>query len=82
MKSSEIRQMSRAEVEEQLADREEALSNLRLQLETRQLDNALLIRATRREVARLRTVLREDSLGIRPLLGEDAAGGTESQEES
>ena len=82
MKPSEIRQMSRAEVQEQLVDREEALANLRMQLQTRQLDNALLIRATRREVARLRTVLREDSLGIRLLPGEDTAGGTEAHEES
>ena len=67
MKPSEIRDLSRSDIEEQIGEREEELTNLRLQLVIRQLDNPLLIRDARRDLARLRTILREDDLGIRPL---------------
>ncbi len=67
MNAAEIRGLSQTEVEEQLHEREEELSNLRMQLATRQLDNPILLRSARREVARLKTILREHDLEIRPL---------------
>lgn len=67
MKPNEIRQMTRSEIEQLLGDREEEFSNLRLQAVTQELENPLLIRQVRRDMARLRTILREDELGIVPL---------------
>ena len=67
MKPNEIRQMTRSEIEQLLGDREEEFSNLRLQAVTQELENPLLIRQVRRDMARLRTILREDELGIAPL---------------
>lgn len=74
MKASEIRQMSRSEVDQQLDDRLEELSNLKLQTVTQQLDNPLRIREVRRDVARLRTILREHELGVHRLPGDGEPG--------
>ncbi len=70
MKPSEIRELSIDEVRQQLDEREEELANLNLQLATHQLENPLTVPAARREVARLKTVLREHQLGIRSLPGQ------------
>ena len=69
MKAAEFREMSRAELEEALREKNEELTRLRLRLETRQVDNPLQIRGLRRDVARIRTVLQEDQIGLRPLPG-------------
>ena len=71
MKPREIRQMSQSEIEQMIADKEEELANLRLRVATAQLevDNPLLLRQIRRDVAQLRTVLREHALGIHTLPG-------------
>ncbi len=69
MKPAEIRQMTPPEVEQLLADKDEELSNLRLQAVTQQLDNPLLIRRARRDMAQLKTALRAHELGILPLAG-------------
>ncbi|HID94542.1 MAG TPA: 50S ribosomal protein L29 [Candidatus Latescibacteria bacterium] len=71
MKPDEIREMSHEEVMVRLRDIEEELSNLRFRLATRQLPDPLKVRHLRKEVARLKTVLREHELGIRRL----ATGG-------
>ncbi len=73
MSPTEIRQMSPSEIEQLLRDKSEELSNLKMQLVTRQLDNPLLIRRARRDVAQLKTVLREQELRIRSLPGEAPA---------
>ena len=62
-----IREMTPEEVVQQLADLKEELFNLRFRNSTRQLDNPLKIRETRRDVARLKTVLKEHESGIRKL---------------
>ena len=69
MTPSEIRELTRTEVEDQVREKEEELANLRLQLATRQLENALVVRSERRELARLKTILKEHELGIRTLSG-------------
>ena len=65
-----------------LSDKEEELSYLRLQLATRQLDNPLTVTQTRRDVARIMTVLHEHDLGIRVLVGgsESDSGAEEPKE--
>ena len=67
MKASEIRELNIDEVRQQLDEREEELANLKLRLATHQLENPLTVPATRREIARLKTVLREHELEIRSL---------------
>jgi large subunit ribosomal protein L29 len=74
MKASEIRELSADEVSAQIHDQEVELTNLRLRLATHQLEDGLAVRKTRRDVARLRTVLRAHELGVHPLGGSDSAG--------
>lgn len=65
MTASEIREMTVDEIRAQLQDQEEELANLRLQLATHQLEDGLAVRKARREVARLKTILREHELGAK-----------------
>lgn len=67
MRVYEVRAMSVEEVREELRDAEESLANLKIQLKMNQLDNTLRVQHARRDVARLRTILREHELGIRLL---------------
>ncbi len=69
MKMDEIKQLPLDELEIKLQDAEDELSNLHFQLALRQVDNPLKIRAARRDVARLKTVIREYELGIRQQSG-------------
>lgn len=79
MKASEIRQMTRGEVDELLGDRLEELSNLRIQLVTQQLDNPLRVKSVRRDIARIRTVLRERTLVLNASTGEAGAESNGSE---
>lgn len=79
MKASEIRQMTRDEVDELLGDRLEELSNLRIQLVTQQLDNPLRVKSVRRDIARIRTVLRERALDLNASTGAAGAESTGSE---
>jgi large subunit ribosomal protein L29 len=65
IKREEIRQMPLEELKVRLQDAEEEMGNLRFQLALRQLDDPLKIRILRRDIARLKTVIREYELGIR-----------------
>ncbi len=65
MKIDEIVQLPEAEIRQRLEDAKEELQNLKFQHATHQLDNPLRIRTVRRDIARLKTVLREIELGIR-----------------
>ncbi len=62
MKPDEIRQMSTEEIEARLAEAYEELLNLRFQLATNQLSNPMRIRQVRRDIARMKTILREREL--------------------
>jgi large subunit ribosomal protein L29 len=62
--AAELRQQTRQELSERLIELQEEVFNLRFQLAAhRQLDNPLAIRAARREIARIRTLLGEDDRG-------------------
>lgn len=65
MKKSDLQEMSIEEVQTKLEDDETALENLRFQKALQQLENPLKIKQVRREIAQLKTVLREYKLGIR-----------------
>jgi large subunit ribosomal protein L29 len=64
MLASEIREMSEADINARIAELERERFNLRLASGTRTLDDPLRLRVIRRDVARLRTVLREKVIGI------------------
>ena len=63
MKANEIRSMSETELQQKLADRKKDLFMLRMQHATNHLDNPTKISATRRDIARVKTVIREKQLG-------------------
>jgi large subunit ribosomal protein L29 len=62
MKALELRNNNYAELTERLDEAKEELFNLRFQLATNQLDNTTRLREVRREIARIRTVMREQEL--------------------
>ena len=59
MKATEIRSLSVEELEKKLGDLKKDLFMLRMQHATNHLDNPVKISATRRDIARVKTVLRE-----------------------
>ncbi len=63
LKPSAIRDMSVDEIETRITELREELFNLRFRNSLKQLDNPLKIRESRREMARLLTVLSERQRG-------------------
>ncbi len=63
-KAAELRSMSVDELETKLSTSQAELFNLRFQIATSQLSDVARIRSLKREVARIRTLLRERDLGI------------------
>ncbi|WP_312693920.1 50S ribosomal protein L29 [Caproiciproducens sp.] len=59
MKASEVRELNTAELESKLKDLKAELFNLRFQLAINQLDNPMRISAVKKDIARIKTVLRE-----------------------
>lgn len=66
MKASEIRDMSPAERGQKLAEMQEAFFNLRFQHETGQLENPQKLKQARRDIARIKTIMREIELTLNP----------------
>ena len=64
MKASELRSMTREELEHELSELREEEFRLRLRRPTEELPNALRLRSIRRDIARIQTLLREDKLGL------------------
>ncbi len=62
MKAAEIRDLSVDELQTRLAEVKEELFNMRFQNATGQLDNYKRLGELRRDVARIKTVLREREL--------------------
>ena len=62
MKLTEMRRLTAQELLRECDDRMKALFNLRYQSGTEQLENPSLVRVTRREIARIKTLLREREL--------------------
>jgi len=59
MKPSKVREMGTEELETKERELQEQLFRLRVQQSIGQLDNAIKLRETRRDIARVKTVLRE-----------------------
>ena len=66
VKAHEMREMTEDELEQQHDSMVEELVNLRIKLAVKQLDNPLRVRYLRKELARVKTVLREKRLGAKP----------------
>jgi large subunit ribosomal protein L29 len=66
MKTSEIRDMTADEIRRKEADLRQELFNLRFQHAVGQLENSSRIRKTKRDIARLLTVLGEKSATSQP----------------
>ena len=64
MKANEIRELTTAEIEQQVKSLKEELFNLRFQLATGQLENTARIREVRKAIARMKTVIREREIGF------------------
>jgi len=64
MKVKEVRQLSEVELNNRLTELKAELFNLRFQLATGQLDNPLRIKTVRKDIARIKTIVRERELGI------------------
>jgi large subunit ribosomal protein L29 len=64
LKASEIRNKSSQEILEELEGCKRELLNLRFQWQVGELRNSAQYKQTRKDVARLKTVLREMKLGI------------------
>lgn len=62
MKANEIRELSPAELNDKLAALKSELFNLRFQLAVNQLDNPMRITAVKRDIARIKTVIRVNEL--------------------
>ena len=65
MKATEIRKMSAAELESKLGDLKKDLFQLRLQHATNQLDNPIRIAQVKKDIARVKTLIREQQLAGR-----------------
>ena len=62
MKATEIRELTVEELQEKLKALKEELFNLRFQLAINQLDNPMRIKAVKKDIARVYTVIREQEL--------------------
>ena len=65
MRKSELDKLSQDELVTKLKDNQEALVNLRFQKALQQLDQPQQIRLVRKEIAQVKTILREFELGKR-----------------
>lgn len=64
MKANEIRDLTTAEIEQNVKSLKEELFNLRFQLATGQLENTARIREVKKSIARMKTVVRQRELSV------------------
>ena len=62
MKASEIKDLTMEEMLRKLDDLKEELFNLRFQHETGQLENPQKMKQTKRDIARVKTIIRQSEL--------------------
>ncbi len=65
MKAKDVRELTAEELERKLDELKEELFNLRFQLATGQLDNPMRVRDVRKDIARVKTIIRERDLSIK-----------------
>ena len=62
MNAKEIREYNISELNDKLAKLKEELFNLRFQLAINQLENPMRITAVKKDIARIKTIIRENEL--------------------
>ncbi len=62
MKNSKLKEMSSPELEKELSELKSELFKLRFSLATNGLDNPLKVREVRKDIARIKTILRQREL--------------------
>jgi len=75
MKTSEIRELSYQELQDNIVEKAEELANLKFQLALHQLDNTAKVKTARREYSRMKTILKEHELGVRKLADQNVESG-------
>ena len=65
MKKSELTEMTVPELKTKLQDDSESLQNFRFQKALQQLENPVQIKHVKKEIAQVKTLLKEYKLGIR-----------------
>ena len=62
MKATEIRELNLSELNKKLADLKDELFKLRFQLAINQLENPMRITAVKKDIARVKTIIRETEI--------------------
>ena len=62
MKANEIRKMTSSDLEKELVELKSELFKLRFQLATNGLDNPMKIKNTKKDIAKIKTILKEREL--------------------
>ena len=65
MSKKEFEKLNKSQLESKLKDYKESLLNYRFQKVLQQLENPFKIKFTRKKIAQIKTILREQELGIR-----------------
>lgn len=65
MKAKELRELSDEELGQQIKERSEALRNFHFQMATSSVDNTRGARQARRDVARIKTIMRQRELAAK-----------------
>ena len=79
-KTEELRQLSNDDLVARLKENKEELFNLRFQSATGQLENHGRLRAVKKDIARIYTIMRERELGIIEADGVEADASTDEDE--
>ena len=74
MKTFELRELPEDELRKRIRDEEENLVHLKFQKATSQLESPIKVRTVRRDIARMKTVLREMELKRLPSTDEGSKG--------
>ena len=77
MRAEEVRELTDAELEEEIANAEQEVFRLRYRKAYQELENPSLIQKRRRDLARMKTIRRERELAAAEEPGEDRGRGDE-----
>jgi large subunit ribosomal protein L29 len=62
MKAADLRELTAEELQVKLKELEEEIFNLKFQVASQQLDNTARLKDSRRDIARLKTIMREKAI--------------------
>ena len=62
MKAADLRELTAEELQAKLKELEEEVFNLKFQIASQQLENTARLKDSRRDIARLKTVMREKAI--------------------